>query len=89
MKTKSVKGPMSIPRTKPRPSPWLIRRARESGLLGMNRATAAGNPEKSTVAPPSTPAQASRPLTTAVPNEGLASHRIRMTAMTNMANQAV
>src|SRR5580700_10897158 len=47
-KTKNSKAPRNIPKRKPYPSPWLIRRASESGLLGMNTATAAGSPEQST-----------------------------------------
>ena len=84
MKTKNIKGPMSIPARKPIPSQRLIRLDRDSGLPGMNTATAAGSPEQKTVQPPSTAAQASRPLTTAVPSEGLVSQRMRMVADISM-----
>lgn len=80
-KAKNTKGPTNIPARKPIPSQRLIRRDRASGLPGMNTATAAGSPEKNTVQPPRTPAQASRPLTTDVPSEGLASQRMWMTAI--------
>src|SRR5215831_1593963 len=85
MNTKNNKGPRPIPTRKPNPIPWLIRLNKESGLLGMNSATAAGSPEKNRVEPPSMPAQASSPLTAAVPSEGLASQRTRMTAAPNMS----
>jgi hypothetical protein len=44
MKTKNIKAPRSTPAMKPYPCQRLIRRSRESGLLGMNRAIVAGRP---------------------------------------------
>jgi|SRR5580692_1889732 hypothetical protein len=80
MKTKNVKKPSGIPSRNPNPSQRLIRLDRASGRPGMNTATAAGSPEQKTVQPPSTVAHASMPLTTDVPNEGLASQRTRIVA---------
>jgi hypothetical protein len=51
----------------------------------MISATAAGSPEKKTVQPPRTPAQASRPLTIEVPSEGSVSQRMWMTAWVGIA----
>ena len=50
----------------------------------MNTATAAGSPEQNAVQPPRTVTHASRPLTTAVPNEGLVSQKMRMVAMADI-----
>jgi hypothetical protein len=51
----------------------------------MSSATAAGRPEKKTVQPPRTPAQASRPLTIEVPSEESASQRMWMMAGAGIA----
>jgi hypothetical protein len=81
MKTKSVKGPRAIPRPKPTPRPRLIRSARtRAGVVSIAN-SAAGSPAQKAVRPPRKVAQASRPLTTVVANEGLVSQKTRITAM--------
>ena len=81
MKTKNIKRPPAIPKQKPTPRPRLIRSARTWAGVVSSANRAAGSPAQNAVKPPRSVAQASRPLTTVVPNEGSVSQRTRMTAM--------
>ena len=87
-KTKNSKAPNAMPNIKPAPMPRLIKSARTSARVASRARSAAGTPAPKAVLPPRNVAQASRPLTKAVPSEGLPSQRIRMVAIAVTVNQA-